>query len=146
MSLGSPFPAELLQGSTSERLAYFRQKTIAHPRLLEVDARLFQAIREPADAALIIVYGPSGVGKTTLRLRVQNCLTEALRAELEGDPGRFAVVGVEAIAGESAEFNWRDFYKRVLREMDEPLIEQKVSYQAPGEPRPTSRKTSLTER
>jgi hypothetical protein len=67
-----------------------------------------------------------------------------LRAELERDPGRLAVVGVEAVAGESADFSWRDYYKRALREMDEPLVDHKVSYQTPGAVRTMSRKALLS--
>jgi hypothetical protein len=120
--------------------------TIKHPRLFDVYERVIQAIREPAGAGLIEVYGPSGVGKTTLRLRVQRQLIETMQAELEQDPGRLAVVGLEAVAGESGDFNWRDFYKRMLRAMDEPLIERKMVYAAPGTPPPVSRSAVLSER
>ena len=37
-------------------------------------------------------------------------------------------MSVEAIAGESADFNWRDFYMRLLTAMDEPLIDHKIDY------------------
>lgn len=140
------FPVELLDRPKAERVAYFWRKVIGHPRLNEAHDRLFQAIQEPASAALIAVYGPSGVGKTTLRLRVQRRLTEALRDQLEEDPGRLAVVGVEAIAGESVEFNWRDFYKRTLREMGEPLIDRKVLYPMPGGTQTAGRNVPLAER
>ena len=61
---GPGVPAHLLVESESERLSYFRQYVIAHPRLKQVDAALSRAIREPAGAALVFVYGPTGVGKT----------------------------------------------------------------------------------
>jgi hypothetical protein len=123
------FPAELLSQPATDRVRYFRQLAIRHPRLGEVYERVIQAIREPASAGLVVVYGPTGVGKTTLRLRVQRQLMDTLRVELEQDPGRLAVVGLEAVAGESVDFNWRDFYKRLLRTIDEPMTERKV---APG--------------
>ena len=65
------FPPELLQRSASERLAYFRSYTVAHPHLRTVSDALQRAIQEPAGASLIFVIGPTGVGKTTLRLRIE---------------------------------------------------------------------------
>jgi AAA domain len=140
------FPAELLGQSITERVAYFRHKTIAHAHLVEVHERVLQAIREPAGAALIVVYGPSGVGKTTLRLRVQQQLTEAMRVELQEDPGRLAVVGVEAVAAESGDFSWRDFYRRALAALAEPLIDYKVLPAAADGPRSAGPRRVLSER
>jgi hypothetical protein len=42
------FPRELLDRPTSDRLAYFRSYTIAHPRLKTVSDALGRAIQEPA--------------------------------------------------------------------------------------------------
>jgi Cdc6-like AAA superfamily ATPase len=76
---GPGVPAHLLVESESERLSYFRQYVIAHPRLKQVDAALSRAIREPAGAALIFVYGPTGVGKTALRRHLEVRLREERR-------------------------------------------------------------------
>ena len=66
------FPPELLEQSPEARLGYFKSFTIAHPLLREADAALKQAIQEPTGWSLIFVYGPTGVGKTTLRRRVES--------------------------------------------------------------------------
>jgi AAA domain-containing protein len=142
----SAVPSDVLNARAAVRLAYFKHKTIAHPHLVQAHERVLQAIREPAGAALIVVYGPSGVGKTTLRLRVQQQLTEAMRVELEEDPGRIAVVGVEAVASESGDFNWRDFYRRALIEVGEPLIDYKVLPRMANDPRSGGRRRVLSER
>src|SRR5919197_5341774 len=52
------------------RLAAFKAYAVNHPRLDEVDRQLTQAILEPAGFAHVLVYGPSGVGKTTMLQRV----------------------------------------------------------------------------
>jgi len=59
------FPRELLDRPTSERLAYFRSYTIAHPRLTAISDTLMRAIQEPAGRSLILVTGPTGSGKST---------------------------------------------------------------------------------
>ena len=72
------FPPDLLQQSPEARLGYFKSFTIAHPLLREADAALKQAIQEPTGWSLIFVYGPTGVGKTTLRRRVEKHLRESM--------------------------------------------------------------------
>ena len=52
------------------RLVAFKAYAVNHPRLDEVDMQLTQAILEPAGFAHVLVYGPSGVGKTTMLQRV----------------------------------------------------------------------------
>ncbi|MGB3208833.1 MAG: ATP-binding protein [Crinalium sp.] len=137
------FPIELLTRPATERLAYFENYTVAHPRLKEVYEILMRTIAEPAGASFIFVYGPSGVGKTTLRLRVEQKLTELALPKLESDRGRVPVVGVEAIAPESKNFNWKDYYTRALIALEEPLIDHKFDYSARGIYRDNSGKINV---
>lgn len=90
------FPRELLGQPPEVRLGYFKSFTIAHPLLKVADAVLKQAIREPAGWSLIFVYGPTGVGKTTLRRRVEKHLTESMMETLRQDAGIIPVVSIEA--------------------------------------------------
>lgn len=120
------FARELLRQPAPVRLASFADKVVAHPRLKEIHHGLLDAIQQPAGASLILVFGPTGVGKTTLRRRVEQQLIEAARPDLERDPGRLPVVGLEAVAGESGQFNWKDYYTRALQALDEPLVAHKI--------------------
>jgi hypothetical protein len=120
------FPRELLNRPVSERLAHFRSYTVAHPLLKEADTALKRAIQEPAGGSLVFVVGPTGVGKTTLRLRVEQYLKEAFLPEAKEDVGRIPVVAVEAVAPDSGNFNWKDYYQRALRSLEEPLISHKI--------------------
>src|SRR2546427_9465305 len=104
------FPRELLQAATSERLGYFRAYTIAHPRLKAVSDALWRAIQEPAGRALILVIGPTGVGKTTLRLRMEQELQQRFLAAGASEPGRIPVGGLEAVAAASGHFSWKEDY------------------------------------
>jgi AAA domain len=123
------FPRELLDQPAEPRLAYFKSFTIAHPLLKAADAALKQAIREPAGWSLIFVYGPTGVGKTTLRRRVEKHLTESMMETLRQNPGIVPVVSIEAAAPDSSQFSWKDYYRRALIALDEPLIDRKLSQQ-----------------
>ncbi len=122
------FPRELLDRPPSERLAYFRSYMIAHSHLKTVSDELRRAIQEPAGRALILVIGPTGVGKTTLRLRIEQELKQRFSTADEQDSGRIPVIGFEAVAPDSGSFSWKDYYRRALRALEEPLIDYKIDY------------------
>jgi AAA domain len=126
------FPRVLLTQPVSQRLAYFRSYTIAHPLLKEADTTLKHAIQEPAGGSLIFVFGPTGVGKTTLRLRIEQHLRKIFLSTAKEDPGRIPVVGFEAAAPDTGNFNWKDYYRRTLHALEEPLINYKIDYGTDG--------------
>jgi len=111
------------------RLDRFRSFTVAHPRLVEAKETLVNAIRGAEPNSLIFVFGPTGVGKTTLRLKTEQLIAAEMLNDLREDRSRIPVVSVEAVAPESGSFNWRDHYKRLLHQLDEPLIDHKLNRQ-----------------
>ena len=116
------FPRSLLQEPAAARLAYFKAYTVAHPTLGAADAALGRLIREPAGVTLVFVFGPTGVGKTTLRRRIEQRLWTEASAELQRDRGRLPAVGVEAVAPDGGTFRWRDYYVRALAALEAPLL------------------------
>ena len=119
------FPRELLQQSKEERYEYFMSKVIGHDRLLEVDEEVLHAIRYPTSISLILVYGPTGVGKSTLRMRIVRKLLELEKDAMLQDPGYLPVAWMDAIAA-SRSYDWRDHFDRALRAAKEPLIDYKI--------------------
>lgn len=114
------FPETLLTAPLDTRLHYFQHKVIAHPHLLAAHTALLQHLQYPAGAALIFVYGPTGVGKTTLRQRVEQQLAEQMLPLLHQDPERLPVVSLDVVAPESGNFNWKDYYLRALAVLEMP--------------------------
>src|SRR5258708_3925873 len=102
----SVFPRELLQQPKEERFTYFRNKVIGHDRLLEVDDQILQAIHYPSGKSLILVYGPTGVGKSTLRMRLVQKLLAVERYAMVEDPGYLPVAWMDALAA-SRSYDWR---------------------------------------
>ena len=77
----APFPRRLLNESGACRLDYFKTYTVAHPALKQADEAVWNALREPAGAALIFVAGPTGVGKTTLLAPIEKRLIDLVHTQ-----------------------------------------------------------------
>lgn len=121
------FPEELLAKSVEERLKYFNNFMVAHPSIISAREALLRAISEPSGDSLVFVIGPSGVGKTTLRLKIEEKIISDSAEKMKQDKGYIPIVGVEAVAPDSGNFNWKDYYKRALAALSEPLIDNKVT-------------------
>jgi hypothetical protein len=52
-----------------------------------------------------------------------------MMAALRQNPGLVPAVSMEAAAPDSSQFSWKDYYRRALIALDEPLIEGKLSQQ-----------------
>jgi hypothetical protein len=121
------FPQELLHQPITQRIAYFENYTMAHPKLMEAAQNLMHSILQPAGASLIFVFGPTGVGKSTLLKRVTQKLTEAALSEMDADKAYIPIAGIEAMSPDFSNFDWNDFYVRALMAFKEPMIEKKMN-------------------
>jgi hypothetical protein len=122
------YPRELLTRSEAERRKYFAKRTVMHAKMEQVCGELMDVILEPSDTSLVFLVGPTGGGKTTLLGLIQKRIAEHLMSELLADAGKLPSVSVEVPAPESSHYPWKDFYKRILRTMEDPFIEQNAKY------------------
>jgi Cdc6-like AAA superfamily ATPase len=120
------FPHQLLQQPPKSRLDYFKAYTVAHPALKLADQAVWNALREPAGASLIFVFGPTGVGKTTLLAQVEKRLLGCLSEERER--GHFPVLRLDAVSPALNHFQWGDYYQRALVLLQDPFVEYTVDY------------------
>ena len=132
MSQTPHFPPALSTQSNALKLEYFENYTIAHPRLEEAFNFLKLVVSHSSDSQVIFIYGPTGVGKTTLRLLIEKWLIDESAAQLEIDPGFIPFTSVEAVVQKSGIFNSKDHIKRCLFALNEPLIDHKIDYGTRG--------------
>ncbi|MGG0720135.1 AAA family ATPase [Robertmurraya massiliosenegalensis] len=122
------FPIELLEKSKEDRVDFFKNYTVAHPKMGLVLKDLKKEIYT-GDCNVILVVGPSGVGKSRLFERTLQSVYLDMSEQLEVDQGIIPITGIELPNPDLGKFNWKDFYYRVLMGLNEPLIEQKIDYQ-----------------
>ena len=101
-----------MTSETRAHLTAFKAVKVKHPRLEEVDQAVTRAISEHASYAHLMLYGPSGVGKSTVTKRI----TERF---LEEEPNRaiVPVVLVEARSSDIGAYARLDYYRQVLSQL-----------------------------
>jgi len=116
----------LLLPDEGKRL-FFDRARIRHPRINEVlaDFESMAALNTGTD--LILLTGPTGVGKSTLITRIWEMIMEKYQQKINEDPGYIPAVIISAPASGEAVFSWRMFYTRIGDALAEPLIDRKQS-------------------
>ncbi len=108
------------------RLDRFKALTIRHPHLDQVERELRQAIWEPAGFAYVLLYGPSGVGKSTLLEHLAARLNWARQAQGRTDPAAVAAVLVQTRPPDGELFHRNDYYTKGLRGLGRTSLERHI--------------------
>nr|WP_242490059.1 AAA family ATPase [Noviherbaspirillum cavernae] len=101
---------------------------IKHTRIGQMMGELGTLIYPESQDSILLVCGPSGVGKSTLaRHMVDSALQEAV-AQMDKNAGLIPAVYVEAPASGESDFSWRLFYQRILHQLEGDLSMPKTAY------------------
>src|SRR2546427_3039399 len=132
--------------SIEEKKARFRQVTVTHRLLEQTHRKIVRAVREPAGFTFVLVYGPTGVGKSKMIETVVRQLGEELRvlstpAFLRPRPPMpTPVLVIEADQPDRSVFDRGDYYRTVLTLMGEPTYQQRLHMDIHGEAQPVKRR------
>ncbi len=105
--------------SNQEKLDLFRDYTVVHPHLKRAYEEFCDAVNNPGGASVIFLFGPTGVGKTTLLRQIMKVMVSEKTARLKRDPNYLPVATAEARAPESGSFDWKVYYQSVLASLAE---------------------------
>jgi predicted AAA+ superfamily ATPase len=111
----SVFPKELLSQPIQLKLAYFRDVKIGHPKLNKGFDDIWEAINSYNPGSLVLLFGPTGVGKTTIMQRIENRILDELESELLLDRERIPMVKIEVAGAGGGKFDWKDYYRTCLQ-------------------------------
>jgi hypothetical protein len=101
-----------LHPALQARLAALQQYKIKHASLEKMDDLLMNAIDEHTSYSILALYGPSGVGKSTVMKRIAE-----RRREEESDPSVVPIVVVQASPEDVGSAARLDFYRQTLHQL-----------------------------
>lgn len=132
-----------------EKKAQFRKEAITHRLLEQTDRAIMRAIREPAGLAIVLVHGPTGVGKTRMMSTIAERILGAMPspkalpfASLFHQTGRspLPLLMIEARPPDGNAFDRAYYYRTALTLMGERTYQQRMHIDIHAEQNPPKRR------
>jgi len=110
---------------SEKKLEYFNRIIARHPRMNSALDDLLTLTAPATGTDIVLLIGPSGVGKSETVVTAQKRLLSRFETEMQADPGFIPVVVMEAPASGELQFSWRIFYTKLGEALHEPLLDRK---------------------
>jgi hypothetical protein len=101
---------------------------IRHPRIASTIDECHLMLEAGVNANLIVVCGPTGVGKTTLGKFLVEAELKRQSEAMAANPGCIPAINIEAPSSGEKEFSWRMFYQRILNALEGELDAPRTAY------------------
>lgn len=103
------------------------ESRINHPRIEQMIAEV-ETLSGLGHENILMVVGPTGVGKSTLGVSLENRIRRTHAELMQADAGFVPVVRVEARATSESEFNWKLFYSDLIEVLESQSMIPSVEY------------------
>jgi hypothetical protein len=104
----------------------FADKRFKHPLATVAYDKLLLALGNDSSPQIIIFTGPTGVGKSTVASAIGRSVLDRYGSRMALEPDLVPVVSLNAVPPTGGNFNWKDFYIRLLNGQHEPLVDRKL--------------------
>lgn len=128
----TPTPGIELAGTTSTARV-LQSIRIKHTRIRQMMEELNCLIYPGSQDSLLMVCGPTGVGKSTLARQMVKAEQEQSALEMERNAGIVPAVYVEAPASGEENFSWRLFYMQILEQLEMDVYLPKYQFDIDAE-------------
>ncbi|HDR9757506.1 TPA: AAA family ATPase [Burkholderia cepacia] len=117
-----------MQSSSNDPIRTLSEKRIKHSRVISVMEEFESLIYPESQDNILLICGPTGVGKTTLAKHMVTTALNRARPAAGALRGEIPAIYLKAtVSGEKA-FSWRLFYLRILEQLGDHLDSPKTLY------------------
>lgn len=104
----------------------FASNMFKHPAATTAYQRLLEAMGNEFSSEIIILTGPTGVGKSTVASAIGKAVLDRFQSRMVVEPDLVPVVALRAVPPTGGNFDWKDFYIRLLNQQGEPFSDRKL--------------------
>lgn len=101
---------------------------IKHPFIGNAIDEVMLMLDARNDANILVLCGPTGVGKTTLGEYLIEAELDHQSGAMQNNPGLIPAIRIEAPASGERDFSWRLFYQSILESLEGDLNVPRASY------------------
>ncbi|MRR49673.1 MAG: ATPase [Rhodocyclaceae bacterium] len=103
-------------------------KRIKHTRIAEKMKEFETLIYPESQDSIVLVCGPTGVGKSTLAHYMVESAVRAASGAMDANAGLIPAIYVEAPSSGESDFSWRLLYQRILAQLEGEFPMRKENY------------------
>jgi hypothetical protein len=118
--------SEVVELSDAQKKLSFKQSKIAHTRIAIVLKKLMRMILPDSGFDIVLLIGPTGVGKTAALTALESHIENMYREEMAIDRNFIPAIKIEIPEPGPRQFAYSSFYKELLSQLNDPLSDKKV--------------------